>query len=364
MSISHRFMFFMLLIYPFFLLSGLLAQNVSGTAVLIDISASMRYKGNWQEEVRRTLNDLLFGGNINEDIWIVEGVRDQIFYDGLKSGKITLYRSGLPLLILPFGTVQKDEEPFFNNIYLNRFDNLNRAKDFINNHFPSQFNDPWTFIDLAKAVARNKMVLDNKVKSWYLIIITDLEKSYPKKYIQKFPNADHIAIKYPTTVTEKAKVTFSYRKDKRLKMIIYTVEYQKPIGDNGPQITTITLINPKNGMKIPKIDKRNILRFRWKNIKGVSIYSIIIRDKNNKIIDRKKTRRSVLSYNKPLKSGVYLWSVEGRLSTGGKAVSSRWRFEVGGQGGGGFLVWVVLILLVGLPGYYFLNNWLKRKRTQ
>ncbi len=362
---KNRLIVYVIITFLFFILSNLFAEG--GTAVLIDISASMRYKGNWKKDVRTSLNNLLFGGNLNEDIWIVEGIRDKEFYDNLRSGKLTLYRPKLPLLLLPFGTVQNDEEPFFKNIYLGRFDDVNRARDFINKHFPVQFNDPWTFIDLAKAVARNKMILDNKVRSWYLIIITDLEKSYPKKYIQKFSKADHIAMAYPTTVTEKAKVTFSYRKDRRLKMIIYTVEYKRPIDDKQSKrtaITTISLLSPKNGTKIPKVDKRNILRFKWEAINGVSVYSMIIRDKNNKIIDRRNTRRSMISYNKPLKSGVYFWSVEGRLSTGGKAVSSVWQFEVGGNDGVGFLGWIVLILLIGLPGYYFINNRLKRKRTQ
>lgn len=341
-----------------------------GTAVLVDISGSMRYGGNWRDDVRQSLQDLLFGGRLDTLIWRTDGVLEEEgerFLDGLKAGQ-PLYHLGQPLLMVAFGEAGS-RYPYFSSISVDRFSDLNAGSQFYRQNFPRSFDDDWTYLLLAKAIARDQM-RDVEKREWYSIVISDFEEDVPPDDANLDPYADSLANAYETTIREQALVTFAYARDRRLKMRIWRVEYPGLEADEDtsepPPLTgaPIQLLQPSDGQVISEINRESPLQFRWSGVAGVDRYTVTLFEDDGSILQRVGSDRPLHSLIEPLPPGSYSWRVEGRRETGERAISNSRSFEVRRSAWPVF-VWILLaIAAVILLGVLRTKGILKRKQPK
>lgn len=343
-----------------------------GTSVLVDVSRSMRFRGNWQASVRESVQDLLFGGRLDNRVWQTDGVlqgRGEAFLAELRAGR-PLYELGEPLLMLSFGQIT-GEYPYFRDLDVQSFDALDGASQYYQARFPTDFDDPWTYLGLAKAVERDEMRGAGR-RRWHRVLISDVDSDQPDTGAQVDEAADSLASAYETTVNEQALVTFTYSGDRRLKLRIYEVVDPSPAAASVPgpaagpgsptdAVGALRLLVPANGTVVERVDGRRPLQFRWRAEGGADRYTFVLRDRAGKEIQRISSSRALVARNEPLPRGTYRWTVEARQRDGNRAVSETRTFQVKGSGGLGGLLVLLLIMGVG-AAYYFLRRSASRRK--
>lgn len=367
-------------VLAFFLLAvlapGSTAQQRRGTAVLFDVSGSMkRIEGTqWPGDVQRTASDLLFGGNLDEGIWKIDGTSDKAFTDSLRQGLKPLFEVGAHLLVMQYGEM-RGPEPYFGTVEMRGFTDLNQARDFLTRHSPRKFNDQWTYTMLARAVARNKMVHEANTRRWYLIEFSDTDEDIPPKSAHTQPLVDSVAHAYPTTVMERVLVCAAYRPDRFLKMRITEVTYsvaptpeELPPPDHAepdlpppPLVKEIHLREPGVGERVPRVDEDDMLPFRWDSVDGIRRYTLTLYDGEGEVVWRQTTSRPRATCAENLPSGSYVWGVEGRLTQGGRAVSPQREFEVKR---GGFPFGAFLLIAAVVAALLLIARQIRRRRRE
>lgn len=333
--------------------------ETEGVGILIDISQSMRFSGDWQNDIRETIRDMLFGGRFDSTRWRTDGIfvpDGDVFLTAMQAGQ-PLYELDQPIVVVGFGEAANNP-PFFAHIRDGRFSDLNDGSAFFSSSFPRQFTDDWTFLNLAKAVARNTFAEQYGIERWNLVLVSDF-KPDPNYRGRLSDAADTFENRYPTTVREQTLVTFAYANDPKLKMHILRVHHTGVAGgtttppDPDPppsEPPRIVLESPADGSKVSRIDRDHPLQFRWTR-GDFDYYRFELRDRQNQRIRSDSTTRSVLTLTSGLPPGQYRWKVLGR--------SEVWRVyspEQSFQVSRGF-PWVLLLLPLAAGAYYGYLKW-------
>ena len=323
------------------------SQN--GAAVLYDISGSMQFRAGWKAIADETVLNILFGGGINSQYWVISS-SDDAFLNRIQQGQPLLHPNSF-LLFLKFGVINKrDGYPYFNEPIYEKVTDLQQSKHRLRSLFPKTFTDAWTHKELAKAVVRDYMIKQGNLNRWYLILLSDLKEDRPSVP----PEADSLATSYRTTVNDTpAKLTLSYRPDNRLKLIVQDVrfipkpQHQQKLGPGA----RVVLIKPCGGMKVNP--KGNPIALNWRPLPDIKRYVARI-FKDNTLVDQIQSTRNSAEITKALAPGNYQWEVTAFRTQGGTVKSNRERFIIS-SGGCGFLGWVFFIVILLIVASVVIN---------
>jgi len=351
-------------------------EERTGTAVLVDVSASMRFDApDWRSDIRRSIEKFIAGGRLDESVWRVDGVADEEFIQEVRSGN-PVYIPGQPLLVGHIGEIG-DTSPFVRSLEVERPASPNDAADFLRNNLPREFDDSWTYLNVTLAVARDTMLAQG-AQQWYVVLVSDEDDDLndsedPPKEAMRLDS------EYGTRVQQEKLIALSHKADSRLRMSIRRVTSRKdPCGDNpslplcgglnpdqenNPEAGQIALMVPKEGKTL----EDGSPQFRWK-AQGLDRFDLVIRDEEGDVQKRVRVPRRSYTPDDPLSSGNYTWRVTG-YGEDGSVQSASYTFKV--PGSGAFSTILLILLLLGVTGgvAYLLKqhsgeNWWSQNRSK
>ena len=347
---TFTFLICVILFLGSFLLPG---YSQDGAAVLYDISASMRFKGNWKAVAEETILNILFGGGINASQWIIT-TSDQAFLNRIQQGQ-PLLRQNHFLLLLEFGVINPQKQfPYFQPPYFERIQSLSQSRQNLVSRFPKSCRDQWTHKELAKAVARDYMLQEGGIRRWYTLLLSDLKADYVRLPHQ----ADSLATSYPATVNDTpAKLTLTYRADNQLKLIVQDVRY---ISTAPPPRRQLELMWPKGTIK-PGSDGEPLV-FKWRSVADVERYLVRVFH-GNQIFEQLQARTNFVNAQKDYSAGEYQWEVMAIKTSKEKIRSERVSFKLV-QEGRSILTWGVLVAIVIILLYILVNYLTKKQKSE
>lgn len=344
-------------------------EKRTGTAVLVDISGSMRFNApNWRSEIRNSIEKFIAGGRLDESVWQVDGTADDEFVRDVRSGN-PIHIPGQPLLVGHVGNVA-NTSPFVRTLDAVRPASPNDAADFLRGNLPREFDDQWTYPDVTLAVTRDTMLAQG-AKRWYVLLVSDGEgrdpSPDPPESAMSFGNG------YGTQTQQEKLLALSHTEDVGLQMTIHRVVSRKDPCEEDASLPLCGGLNPEDeaGSQTGKIalmvpNERKALddgkpRFRWKASQGLNRFDLAIQDQEGNVQKRVRVARSSYTPDEPLSAGTYTWQVTGYGNTGSVQSGSQ-TFKVPGSGTFGTILLVLLVLAILGGGAYLLKQYLDRRR--
>lgn len=187
----------------------------------IDVSRSMRDYGNWQEDAKRALTDIIFLGKAPDtQTWKSVGNID-VLQNFKLSGDVTVFR---------FGSFPTKEYPYFDSTQ------ASDASRFVE-EFPetNSFRDQKTNKPLALAVAA--VLSSQNANDGYAVFVSDfLADSDVSRQHQEFINNTEAAF------TQQVPLTLTWARDPRLQLKFVHFQRTTPSTNTSSQTGTITLL--------------------------------------------------------------------------------------------------------------------------
>lgn len=343
--------------------SSLIAQ--SSVFVMVDVSGSTTKYSVIREEAEKITRDLIKGEYLTSNYrpewkWLSTSEEVKDILDGNKKTLINPQQDGY-LMIMPFGI--KDR---YNNYKVKKISNLNEIDDFFDRNYPEKFGDPFTYNEIARAMAaalaKGSQI---NVKDYFLIEISDQLTDTDSKPPQYTEFERRIMSEYGTgNVTDRKIGTLYYESSdveyqivvKKVNITNLNIQQAVPNSNNVDQ-KSLTLNRPTSNSTKSKPQKQNagMTVVSWGCLGCDSITNFSIRITN---LDNKKTRFSKTTNNfsetfKIDEPGVY------QVTLNAPEVGTKnGYFEIEGEsssGGGGFLV-ILLLLALGFAAYTYFKR--------
>lgn len=323
-----------LLLIIFIATNKILAQNID-IAVLCDVSRSIR-----SHELaggKDAIHALLRNGSIAIG-WELSSP-DAIHEFPFLAQYTSPIFSGKNFVLLEFGTIQKDEFPYFQKPKSITIQNLKQVINFIETNFPSNVTDQWTYEFLAEAVISKIMKDELRSKEWYLFVLSDFIESHgfsmtdeQTALVDKYLEGKDIKFSTPVILRWKQ------RPDLQIKIV--------KLSTNGvPQLRErVTLLTPQNGYKFKNVKTINFI-WNWKGTADeLNNYTLVVRKKERdkyNLVMQQRLKLNRYFFKKP-NSGNYEWFVTANSDEGTFRSPIR-KFEVAGPSA---LPWFLLLLFL------------------
>lgn len=324
-----------------------------GTAVLIDVSGSMRFDvDDWPTEVKRTVRSFIVGASLDESVWKVDGVTNDAFIENIRNG-VPLYDTGQALLVAHVGEIDRTY-PFLRTIEMAFPTSFDEASSFLDSNFPNAFNDQWTFLGVSFPVVRDRM-LDQGARCWYVLLISDDDQDLSNQ--SRAPEeAKSLDNAYGTKVDHEKLLALAYRRDTNLRMNVFRVTSMIDPCASSASLPLCSVPDDVSPAPRGRIQLRTPARdevladgratFRWSATERMKGYTFHLRDEDGETVAKKRVSKDVYTVDEPLDSGTYTWAVTGQGDTG-PVTSTPTPFRVAGSLPWSGILWILLIIGVG-----------------
>jgi len=326
--------FLIFLLYLSIATNEILAQSVD-IAILCDVSRSI--KNHELVKGKDAIQTLLRNGSI-ADGWELSS-HDAINEFPFLAQHSSPISPGKNFLLLEFGTIQKDEFPYFQKPNSITIQSLQQVIDFVETNFPLSVTDQWTYEFLAEAVISKIMKEEFRSKEWYLFVLSDFIESHGFSMTDEQTTlVDNYLegkdIKFSTPVI----LRWKQRPDLQIKIV--------KLSTNGvPQPRErITLLTPQNGYKFKNVKTINFI-WNWKGAADeLNSYTLVVRKKERdkyNLVMQQRLKLNRYFFKKPT-SGNYEWFVTANSGEGTFRSPIR-KFEVAGPSA---LPWFLFLLIL------------------
>lgn len=330
-----------------------LSQSID-IGILCDVSKSIR-----SHELARgkdAIKSLLKNGAI-ADGWELSssnGIHEFPFL----SQHSTPISPGKNFVLFEFGTIQKDEFPYFQKPHSIKIQSLQQVNDFIETNFPSNVTDQWTYEFLAEAVISKIMKDEYKSKEWYIFVLSDFIESHgfsmtdeQTAIVDKYLEGKEIKFSTPVIIRWKQ------RPDLQIKIV--------ELNTNGvaqPK-ERVTLLTPQNRYKFKNVKTINFI-WNWKGTADeVNNYTLVVRKKERdryKLVMQQRLKLNRYFFKKP-QSGNYEWFVTAN-SDEGTFRSQIKKFEVAGPSALPWFLFLLILFIVAVVLMKFILPKIPQKR--
>lgn len=341
----------------------LYSQGQSNAFVLVDVSGSgpSFAKSQAREIVRDILNNQ-YAANKYDPKWEwSKNLQAPLDRNRGCSQPMLDFASNATLMIMPMGV--KDR---YRDYRISQIGSLMEVTDFFTKHYPTVFNDPFSYLEIAKAKAAG-VAHSAGITNYYQIEITDaLEdtQSVQPPYTQDewdLIQSNTSSVSYLGELTyNKQNPANSYRIIFRTVNANHSQVPKTPIvGGVNVSRKEINIIKPRGTIKNPTIQNPGSVSISWQCLgcKDSTEFSITVLNTSNKKI--KISPRKVKEFSATFvisEPGVYKVLVSG---DGVTAKSVYFKID-GKNSGSGFLVFLLLALVGGAVWYF----WNKRRNEQ
>lgn len=329
-SISHVF------------LPNKLYSQRADIAIICDISRSI--KDNELVQGKQAIKCLLNNGIISAG-WELASSSSITTYPFLTQHG-SLIVDGVNLAILKFGTIISNSFPYFSSPQSIQILNLAQVMDFIEENFPRQVQDPWTYEFLAEAVISKLMKEQFKSREWYLFVLSDFIESHGFSMTnEQTILVDNYLEGRSLNFSQPVIFRWIQRPDLQIKIVKIST------GAINQNKERITLLTPQNNFKFKKIKAINFI-WNWKgNADEVTNYILVVRERardsyNLALQQRLKLNKYFLKKPKP---GNYEWFVTANTVDGTFRSPIR-KFQVAGPSA---LPWLLSLLILFLAAIAF-----------
>ena len=322
----------------FFLLAGLL--DAKDVAVLVDVSGTMANYGPWQEDVRRLVTSILWGGALDGD-WRQDG--------STSAGAEFRLDSGDHVRLLQFGSVQTAAFPFFAPA-----STVATPAEFESNFpiDPSRYREARTNKPLAIAVGAH--LVSGAEGLSRLIVISDFLVDSDATVQQQ----EHIN-QFESKAKIESPLIYSWSRNPHVQVKLLRISgvvsngtapiASPPASDARVQIT---------GAKLLDSPRRLLLSWNLVGTEEEATYSVTIRDPKagKTILSRTVLNSSLLVPNPP--SGKFVWQIVAKLPRNVMVSSPLTQLDVPGE----TPVAAIALLVLAAAGSFGFWHYSKRRK--
>ncbi len=306
-------------------------------AIVCDVSKSIRSGELLQG--KQAIKSLLNNGEISPG-WELSPSSSITIYPFLTQHS-SILASGANLVIMKFGTILSNNFPYFSTPQSIRILNLQHAMRFIEQNFPTQVEDPWTYEFLAEAVISKLMIEQFRSKEWYLIVLSDFIESHGFSMTNEQASlVDNYLEGRSLRFSQPVIFRWIQRPDLQIKIVKIST------GTIIPGAERITLLTPQNNFKFKKIKSINFI-WNWSgNPDDVLNYVLVLRKKQRdgyNLVEQKRLKLNKYFLKRP-QPGTYEWFVTANTSDGTFRSPIR-KFQVAGPSA---LPWLLALLMLFL----------------
>jgi len=339
----------------FFLLAALNVTAQENIFILVDVSLSV--KGSQLQDAKQLVKNVLIGKPVNSSIFYTVG-----------NFQPKIIPAGSQILIMPLGE---------RNTVMNYTPIIEEVNDeseiirFINKQFPTTPKDNWTYISLAKARLA-EIAKKHSIQNYKLIFVSDnISDDFggrPNYSVYEQQLVDGYNTKN-NPVIEKPGVRIKYVNNNAFSVFIQEIDVsgyyppKQPVGTKTnqsiPTPLKIVLTTFKGGTKKkPVVLNENNLTISWfcRNAPKNARYKVSVSPINIQGEKRLNHKTTGKSYNvQNLSDGKWRISVYSANAADFNATSATTTIEIN-SGGSLWLLWLLLLALIGGGAYWFWNK--------